>query len=91
MSQSSGLGSDLNHLTAAQRSAVLDRLNQIQYQDTMDTYNGLVERCFNECITGFRSKDLDMKESQCVESCVKLFFDFSQRVSTRFGEKQSKI
>uniref|UniRef100_A0A3B0MV34 Mitochondrial import inner membrane translocase subunit n=1 Tax=Theileria annulata TaxID=5874 RepID=A0A3B0MV34_THEAN len=91
MSQSSGLGSEFNHLTASQRSAVLEKLNQIQYQDTMDTYNGLVERCFNECVSGFRSKDLDKKETQCVESCVKLFFDFSQRVSTRFAEKQSKI
>ncbi|EKX73888.1 mitochondrial import inner membrane translocase subunit, putative [Theileria equi strain WA] len=91
MSQAAGFGSDLNHLTASQRSAVLERLNQIQYQDTMDTYNGLVERCFNECVTGFRSKDLDKKETQCVESCVKLFFEFSQRVGMRFGEKQAKL
>ncbi|EDO07323.1 putative mitochondrial import inner membrane translocase TIM9 subunit [Babesia bovis T2Bo] len=81
---------DFSHLTAEQRSKVMDHLNELQYRDTLETYNGMVEKCFNECISSFRSKELDKRENACVESCVKMFFEFSQRIGQRFAEKQQQ-
>ncbi|GFE54144.1 mitochondrial import inner membrane translocase [Babesia ovis] len=81
---------DFGHLTAEQRSRVMDQLNELQYRDTLETYNGMVDKCFNECISTFRSKELDKREINCVESCVKVFFEFSQRIGQRFAEKQQQ-
>ncbi|GIX62896.1 mitochondrial import inner membrane translocase subunit [Babesia caballi] len=88
MAQTPQLGAEFGHLTAAQRSRVLDHLTELQYRDTVETYNGMVDRCFNECVSSFRSKDLDKRETKCIESCVQVFFEFSQRVGQRFNEKQ---
>ncbi|GBE60419.1 mitochondrial import inner membrane translocase [Babesia ovata] len=88
MSQTPPLGPEFGHLTPAQRTRVMDHLTELQYRDTLETYNGMVDRCFNECIVSFRSKDLDSRETSCINSCVKFFFEFSQRVGQRFSEKQ---
>jgi hypothetical protein len=33
-------------------------------------YNTLVSRCFDSCVTSFRSKTLDKSESLCVDHCA---------------------
>ncbi|CBZ53489.1 putative tim10/DDP zinc finger domain-containing protein [Neospora caninum Liverpool] len=80
-------GQNLQHLSPAEQAAVMKELNHLHIKDTMDTYNSVVERCFNECITQFRAKDLDDTEQQCVRRCVRKFMLFSQRVGLRFAEK----
>ncbi|KAK1936410.1 putative mitochondrial import inner membrane translocase subunit [Babesia divergens] len=90
MSQGPTLGPEFGHLTSTQRAKVMEQLTELQYRDTLETYNGMVEHCFSECITSFRSKDLDKKESRCIDTCVKLFMDFSQRIGLRFAEKQQR-
>lgn len=90
MAQVPTLGPEFSHLNATQRARVMDQLNELQYKDTLETYNGMVEHCFAECITSFRSKDLDKKETQCIDSCVKVFMEFSQRLGLRFSEKQQR-
>ena len=49
-------------------------------------YNSLVEKCFRECVSGFRSKDLDATEERCVQNCCNKFMKGSARVGQRFGE-----
>eukprot|EP00965_Chrysotila_dentata_P004672 151991-Pleurochrysis_carterae.AAC.1 len=40
-------------------------------------FNGLVERCFSECVTGFRSKQLSGPEEKCVGTCANKFLKHS--------------
>lgn len=73
------------------QSAALEQLNEMQMAESMNTFNGLVERCFNECMTSFRTKSLDAPKEQCVQRCVQKTMAFSQRVALRFQEKQQQI
>ena len=52
-------------------------------------YNNLVERCFSQCITSFRSKTLDGSEVSCVENCAARYVKMTQRVGLRFAEHQA--
>ena len=52
-------------------------------------YNGLVERCFDGCVSTFRSKTLDKSEISCVENCAARYVKMTQRVGLRFAEHQA--
>ena len=52
-------------------------------------YNNLVERCFEGCVSSFRSKALDKSESACVENCAARYVKMTQRVGLRFAEHQA--
>ena len=77
----------LDNLSPADRAAVMKELNSMQMMESIQTYNGLVDRCFNECISSFRSKTLDTQETECIKKCVVKSMEYSQRVGRRFGEK----
>merc|ERR1711957_771292 len=81
----------LEGLSARDQHEVMTQLNDMQMQESMNTYNNLVERCFNECVTSFRTKGLDSAEDACVTRCVAKFMGFSQRVAMRFQEKQQQM
>lgn len=55
-------------------------------KDTLRMFNGLVERCFGECVNGFRSKSLSDPEEKCISTCAEKFIKHSGRVGQRFGE-----
>ena len=52
-------------------------------------YNNLVERCFEGCVSSFRSKTLDKYENTCVENCAARYIKMTQRVGLRFAEHQA--
>ena len=52
-------------------------------------YNSLVHRCFDACVTSFRSKSLDKHEITCVEHCAGRYVKMTQRVGLRFAEHQA--
>ena len=52
-------------------------------------YNNLVNRCFDQCVTSFRSKTLDKGEINCVEQCASRYVKMTQRVGLRFAEHQA--
>ena len=79
----------LDNLSPTDRAAVMKELNSMQIMESIQTYNGLVDRCFNECISSFRSKTLDTQESECIKKCVVKSMEYSQRVGRRFGEKNA--
>lgn len=45
-----------------------------------------MERCFKECVEGFRRKSLEQHEEKCVQRCCEKFLKHSARVSVRFSE-----
>jgi import inner membrane translocase subunit TIM9 len=79
----------LDNLSAADKAAVMKELNSMQMMESIQNYNGLVDRCFNECISTFRSKTLDSTETDCIKKCVVKSMEYSQRVGRRFGEKNA--
>mmetsp|Transcript_97333 Transcript_97333/g.135242 ORF Transcript_97333/g.135242 Transcript_97333/m.135242 type:complete len:94 (-) Transcript_97333:30-311(-) len=81
----------MDQLSQRDQMQVMQALNEMQMQEMMNTYNNLVEKCFNECVTSFRTKALEGSEEQCVTRCVQKFMSFSQRVSLRFQEKQQQM
>lgn len=81
---------DFGNLTPTQRDSVMNKLDELQMQDSMNTFNGLVQRCFDECVVSFRSKDLDKSERECVQNCVDKFMKFSQRIGQRFAERNQQ-
>lgn len=81
---------NLDNLTPAQKDRVLAKLDDLQMKDSMDTFNGLVQRCFDECVIHFSAKELDQTEKNCVQNCVHKFMNFSQRVGQRFAEKNQQ-
>jgi import inner membrane translocase subunit TIM9 len=52
-------------------------------------YNTLVERCFDTCVTSFRSKAMDKYEITCTEQCASRYIKLTQRVGLRFAEHQA--
>ena len=40
------------------------------FLSTCSMYNNLVVRCFDSCVTSFRSKTLDKSELLCVDNCA---------------------
>ena len=59
------------------------------FSPTRSMYNSLVERCFDGCVTSFRSKTMDKSESVCVENCAARYVKMTQRVGLRFAEHQA--
>lgn len=41
---------------------LMQLMQEMQMADSLRMYNELVERCFGECVTSFRSRKLDSKE-----------------------------
>ena len=81
----------LNQLSPMERNAISQHMNQMQVDESMNTYNSLVVRCFGECVSTFREKSLDRKEEECVTRCVQKFMAFTQRVGARFQEKNAAV
>merc|ERR1719499_2131223 len=91
MAGAQGMMAGMEGLSQRDQAAVIAQLNDMQMAESMNTYNNLVERCFNECVTSFRTKALEGSEEQCVKRCVQKFMSFSQRVAMRFQEKQQQM
>jgi len=77
---------DLQGIPEAQRTAMLAMLETAQIKDSLRLYNSLVERCFCDCVDGFRRKDLDTTEEKCIIRCAEKFLKSTARTSQRFAE-----
>ena len=67
-------------------TAAIQELERLQVKDTLRMINSMVELCFSECVTGFRSKALSSPEEKCIGTCAEKFLKHSGRVGQRFGE-----
>ena len=76
----------MEHASEADRQATMAKLEEMQVKDMLRMFNGLVERCFSECVSSFRSKALTGPEETCVNACAEKYLKHSARVGLRFGE-----
>jgi import inner membrane translocase subunit TIM9 len=66
-----------------EQAQMLAALEEMQMRDSLRTFNGLVERCFTDCVTGFRAKTLTDGEDKCVKACAEKFFNHAVRAAAR--------
>lgn len=59
---------------ADDRTRMLATLEEMQVRDSLRTFNALVMRCFSDCVNDFGSKNLEEKETKCVNNCAQRFF-----------------
>ena len=57
---------DLDGLPEADKEEMMSMIEGMQTRDSLKMYNGLVERCFKECVDSFRRKNLDSTEERCL-------------------------
>lgn len=76
----------MGDLQEDQRRSLEDAIERMQVRDSLKMYNGLVERCFRDCVDSFRRKDLESSEEKCVTRCCEKFMKHSSRVGVRFAE-----
>mmetsp|Transcript_26382 Transcript_26382/g.55160 ORF Transcript_26382/g.55160 Transcript_26382/m.55160 type:complete len:97 (+) Transcript_26382:242-532(+) len=76
-------------LAPHQQQIFMKEMEQLQLKDSLSMYNNLVYRCFDNCVTSFRSKALDKGEVSCVEQCAARYIKMTQRVGLRFAEHQA--
>jgi import inner membrane translocase subunit TIM9 len=79
----------VQNLAPHQQQAFMKEMEQMQLKDSLGMYNNVVARCFDTCVTGFRSKALDKGEISCVEQCAGRYIKMTQRVGLRFAEHQA--
>ena len=92
MSASSGLTpSDLDAMGEDDKREMMEMVETMQTRDSLRMYNGLVERCFRECVDNFRRKTLDANEEKCVSKCTEKFLKHSARVSMRFAVRERSM
>lgn len=68
------------------RQAMMATLEHMQVRDSLRMYNRLVQRCFTDCVTDFRSKALDSTEEKCVARCCEKYLNVTARTGMRFHE-----
>mmetsp|Transcript_31026 Transcript_31026/g.34319 ORF Transcript_31026/g.34319 Transcript_31026/m.34319 type:complete len:100 (-) Transcript_31026:371-670(-) len=79
----------VQNLPPHQQQEFMRKLEEMQMKDSLTMYNNLVERCFGQCVSSFRSKTLDKSEATCIENCSSRFIKMTQRVGLRFAEHQA--
>lgn len=72
-----------------QKPEFMRSLEAMQTKDSLRMYNDLVERCYLQCVTSFRSQSLSDGEKTCVSSCAEKYVKLTQRVGFRFAEHQA--
>jgi len=51
----------------------------------------MVNKCFNMCVTSFKSRTLDRDERVCISNCAVRFLKAMDRVGMRFAEENSNM
>jgi import inner membrane translocase subunit TIM9 len=60
----------IQQLPQHQQQDLQRQIEEMSLKDSLLMYNNVVEKCFNECVTGFRSKMVsgDMSRNPCVKT-----------------------
>lgn len=78
-------------MSSREQAALMATMQEMQMADSLRMYNELVERCFGECVDGFRARTLDGKEEACIRKCSSKFIAFAARCGMRFQEAQEEM
>ena len=81
----------VNQIPEHQKPAFMASLEAMQTKDSLRMYNDLVERCYLQCVTSFRSQSLKEEEKTCVASCAEKYIQLTKRVGFRFQEHQAQL
>ncbi|CCI43408.1 hypothetical protein ABG067_003375 [Albugo candida] len=68
-----------------------EHLEEMRITQTIAYFSRTVELCFTECVHSFRSKKLDDKESNCVNTCAEKFLRHTMRSSIRLQESYAEV
>ena len=52
--------------------------------------NAITERCFQDCVVSFRTKELSDKESACINRCADKYLALSRVLSSAYTEEHLK-
>eukprot|EP00892_Ulva_mutabilis_P008370 jgi/Ulvmu1/5905/UM026_0027.1 len=81
----------IEDLPPAHKEKLLETIERMQARDSLTLYNNVVARCFEDCVSEFRRRELDLGEEKCISKCAEKFMKHSQRVGVRFGELSSEL
>mmetsp|Transcript_15626 Transcript_15626/g.22937 ORF Transcript_15626/g.22937 Transcript_15626/m.22937 type:complete len:95 (+) Transcript_15626:1-285(+) len=80
------MNSMLQGVSDGEKQRLMVALEEMQMKEQVTMYNGLVERCFANCVNSFQSKTLDSKEEKCVNRCTNKFIKASARAGQTFQQ-----
>ena len=80
---------NIPNLPRHQQQQLEQTLVNNQVKESLQMYMDLVERCFETCVTSFRSKNLDKYETSCLNNCSDRFIKSANRTGLRFQEHQA--
>ncbi|KYR01048.1 mitochondrial import inner membrane translocase subunit 9 [Tieghemostelium lacteum] len=72
-------------LSAKDEQRIVNKLNKLQVEQTMETTLDLTNKCFQACITNFRIRKLDDDEELCVYKCISLNYKFQIIILHKFA------
>ncbi|XP_060604457.1 mitochondrial import inner membrane translocase subunit Tim9-like [Ruditapes philippinarum] len=58
------------------------------FREFLTQYNRITEKCFNDCISDFTTKNILNSENSCSLNCLEKTLKTTQRISERFQEHQ---
>ena len=57
-----------------------------QFKEFLQSYNGVAEFCFLDCVNDFSSRKVSHKENECSTNCLQKYLKATARISQRFQE-----
>ncbi|CAF1200801.1 unnamed protein product [Adineta ricciae] len=60
------------------------------FREFLETYNRIVEECFNRCVYTFNYRYLLEDEIDCTSRCTSRFVNYNQRMAMNFAQIQAK-
>lgn len=81
----------MDQLNSREQQEFQKVVEQKQMKDFMRLYSDLVQRCFNDCVNDFTTKNLTSREDGCVLKCTEKFLKHSERVGARFQEQNELL
>lgn len=77
-----------NQRLAEQRAAEMYMVAQMREQITF--VSTVTERCFQDCVTSFRSKDLTPQEETCVKRCTDKYVTFYMMAAQNYAAEMQE-
>jgi len=78
----------VNKLSPKDREIFNRHQEDNRIRESIRLYHNTVDVCFQSCIFTFRSKNLDDKESNCINNCAQKLFLSQNKIGSSFLEVQ---
>lgn len=81
----------MDALSDADQKTLMSFIMKQQLKETQTTFNSITEKCFTDCVSGFRGRSLDTTENKCMNNCAEKYFKSMNRAGLRFGEQNAAM